>query len=139
MREVKQRRSDDIILRVTNNGLAMRDCNEHGTKGSTMLDQSILDDIIKRVVEVAQPEKIILFGSAARGDMNRHSDVDLLIIKEGADALELMGEIYMNLDGVGAAVDAVVVTPDDVERYKDSHAVIIKPALQEGRVVYEGT
>ena len=104
-----------------------------------MLDQQTLDDIIRRIVEVAQPEKIILFGSAARGDMNRHSDVDLLIIKEGADALELMGDIYMNLDGVGAAVDAVVVTPDDVERYKDSHAVIVKPALQEGRVVYEGT
>ena len=104
-----------------------------------ILDQQTLDDIIRRIVEVAQPEKIILFGSAARGDMNRHSDVDLLIIKEGADALELMGDIYMNLDGVGAAVDAVVVTPDDVERYKDSHAVIVKPALQEGRVVYEGT
>lgn len=104
-----------------------------------ILDQQTLDDIIRRIVEVAQPEKIILFGSAVRGDMNRHSDVDLLIIKEGADALELMGEIYMNLDGVGAAVDAVVVTPDDVERYKDSHAVIVKPALQEGRVVYEGT
>ncbi len=104
-----------------------------------ILDQQTLDDIIQRIVEVAQPEKIILFGSAARGDMNRHSDVDLLIIKEGADALELMGDIYMNLDGVGAAVDAVVVTPDDVERYKDSHAMIVKPALQEGRVVYEGT
>ena len=134
---LKQRRSNDIILRVTN-GLA-NGCNERETKGSAILDQSILDDVIQRIVEVAQPEKIILFGSAARGDMNRHSDVDLLIIKEGADALELMGEIYMNLDGVGAAVDAVVVTPDDVERYKDSHAVIIKPALQEGRVVYEGT
>ena len=56
-----------------------------------MLDQQTLDDIIRRIVEVAQPEKIILFGSAARGDMNRHSDVDLLIIKEGADPLELMG------------------------------------------------
>ncbi len=104
-----------------------------------MLDPQILDEIIRRIVEVAKPEKIILFGSAVRGEMNRHSDVDLLIIKEGADVLELMGEIYMQLDGAGAAVDAVVVTPDDVERYKDSHAVIIKPALQEGRVVYEGT
>ncbi|MDE3000129.1 MAG: nucleotidyltransferase domain-containing protein [Gemmatimonadota bacterium] len=103
------------------------------------IDQSTLDDIIQRIVEVAEPEKIILFGSAARGDMNRHSDVDLLIIKDGADALDLMGEIYMNLDGVGAAVDAVVVTSDDVERYKDSHAVIIKPALSEGRVVYESS
>ena len=105
----------------------------------TVLDQETLNDIVRRIVEVARPEKIILFGSAARGDMNRHSDVDLLIIKEGANALELMGDIYMNLDGVGAAVDAVVVTPDDVERYKGSHAVIVKPALQEGKVIYEGT
>ena len=102
-----------------------------------MIEQAILDDIIRRIVDVAQPEKIILFGSAARGDMRSNSDVDLLIIKEGADALELMGDIYMNLDGVGAAVDAIVVTPDDVERYKDTHALVIKPALQEGKVVYE--
>ena len=102
-----------------------------------MLEQAILDDIIRRIVEVAQPEKIILFGSAARGDMGSNSDVDVLIIKEGADALELMGDIYMNLDGVGAAIDAIVVTPNDVERYKDSHALVIKPALQEGKVVYE--
>ena len=104
-----------------------------------VLDPQILDEIIRRIVEVASPEKIILFGSAARGEMNRHSDVDLLIIKECASPLDLMGEIYMNLDGARAAVDAVVVTPEDVERYKSSHAVIIKPALQEGRVVYEGT
>ena len=69
--------------------------------------------------------------------MNRHSDVDLLIIKEGVDALDLMGQIYRNLRGVGAAVDAIVVSPRDVERYKDSHALVIKPALREGKVVYE--
>ena len=102
-----------------------------------MLDPTILDDIIRRIVEVAQPEKIILFGSAARGDMHRHSDVDLLVVKEGVDALDLMGQIYRNLRGVGAAVDAIVVSTRDVERYKDSHALVIKPALREGKVVYE--
>ena len=101
-----------------------------------MLDQSILDDIVRRIVEVAQPERIILFGSAARGDMNQHSDVDLLVIKEGAHRRHLTGRIYENLYGAGAPVDVVVVTPSDVERYKDSHALIIKPALQEGRVIY---
>ncbi len=102
-----------------------------------MIDQTILDNIIRRIVEVADPERIILFGSAARGEMNRHSDVDLLIVKEGEDPLDLMGQIYQNLHGVGAAVDAVVVTPQAIERYKDSHALIIKPALQEGKVIYE--
>ena len=102
-----------------------------------ILDQQTLDDIIRRIVEVAQPEKIILFGSAARGDMNRHSDVDLLVVKDGGDPWTVMGDIYGNLRGVGAAVDAIVVTPAQVERYKDSHALVIKPALHEGRIVYE--
>ena len=104
-----------------------------------MLDQVTLDNIIGRIVEVAEPEKIILFGSAAQDGMGPNSDVDLLVIKEGADALELMAKIYGRLHGVGAAVDAIVVSPEDVERFKDSHALIIKPALQEGRVVYEAS
>ena len=57
------------------------------------LDQETLDDIIRRIVEVAQPERIVLFGSAARGGMTRNSDVDLLIIKEGGDA-DLRARIY---------------------------------------------
>jgi hypothetical protein len=68
--------------------------------------------------------------------MGPNSDVDLLIIKKGADTLALMGQIYRNLHGAGAAVDAIVVTPEDVERFKDSHALVIKPALREGKIVY---
>ena len=102
-----------------------------------MFDQSTLDSIIARIVDVAKPEKIILFGSASRSCMDRHSDVDLLIIKEGADSLDLMARVYRRLHGVGAAVDAIVVSPEDVNRFKDSHALVIKPALQEGKVVYE--
>lgn len=123
------------MAKVDWTGLRM---HEHAMK-NTEVDQNTLDDIIRRIVEVAEPEKIILFGSAARGDMNRHSDVDLLIIKEGANRGSLAGRIYENMHGAGAAVDVVVVTPDDVERYKDSHALVIKPALREGRVVYESS
>lgn len=115
----------------------MCDRNEHEAKAGTMLDPAILDDVIRRIVEVAQPQQIILFGSAARGDMNRHSDVDLLIVKDGAHRRHLAGRIYENLYGVAVPVDVVVVTPADVERYRDSHALVIKPALREGRVVYE--
>ncbi|MDE0183927.1 MAG: nucleotidyltransferase domain-containing protein [Candidatus Poribacteria bacterium] len=53
------------------------------------LDQRTLDEIIRRVVEVAQPERIILFGSAVRSTMTPNSDVDLLIVKEGGDAKNL--------------------------------------------------
>ena len=96
-----------------------------------------LDDVIERIVDVAAPEKIILFGSAARGETGRNSDLDLLIVKDGADELDLMARIYKRLHGVGAAVDAMVVSSQDLERFKDSHALVIKPALREGTVVYE--
>ncbi len=101
------------------------------------LDQKVLDDIIRRVVEIAQPEQVILFGSAARGDMEPHSDVDLLVVKDGANRRSLSLRIRRNLYGVRAAVDVIVATPGDLERFKDSHGLIIKPALREGTVVYE--
>ena len=109
-----------------------------GADGAT-LDPRVLDDVIRRIVAVAQPERIVLFGSAARGEMGRHSDVDLLVVKRGAHRRNLAGRIYRDLYGVGAAVDVVVVTPEDVERYGNSHALVIKPALDEGRVVYESS
>ncbi len=95
-----------------------------------------LAEFIRRSVEVAHPEQIMLFSSAARGDMGPHSDVDLLVIKSGAHRLDLAGEIYMNLHGLGEAVDIIVVTPEDVERYRHTHAMVISPALREGRIVH---
>ena len=103
----------------------------------TAPDQRTLDEIVRRIVEVAQPERIILFGSGARGDLGPDSDLDLLIVTEAAHRRQLVGRIYASLHGVGAAVDVVVVTPGDVERYGDSHALVIKPALREGKVIYE--
>ncbi len=100
-------------------------------------DQATLDEVIRRVVEVAQPERIILFGSAARGEMGPHSDVDLLVVTGGVHRRAMAGRIYRRLVGVGTPVDVVVVTSEDVERYGESHALIVKPALREGSVVYE--
>lgn len=101
------------------------------------LDPNVLADIVRRVVAVAAPERIILFGSAARDEMGPHSDVDLLVVKGNVHRRRLAGDIYENLHGVGAPVDVVVVTPEDIARYGDSHALVIKPALREGRVVYD--
>lgn len=102
-----------------------------------MLDRKALGDVVQRIVKAARPSRIILFGSAARGAMGPNSDVDLLIVQDGADSLDVTARIYDELYGVGVAVDAVVVTPEDVERFGDSHPLVIKSALREGRVVYE--
>ena len=101
------------------------------------LDDATLEEIIRRIVAASQPEKVILFGSAARGEMGPHSDVDLLVIKQCDNNWDVMGDIYEELYGVEAAVDVIVVTPGEIERYQDTHALVIKPALREGRVVYD--
>ncbi len=101
------------------------------------VDPDVLADIVQRIVEVAEPERIVMFGSAARGRMGRNSDIDLLVIKSGANRLELARRIYANLHGAGEAVDVIVVTPRDVKRYKDNPAVVIAAALEEGKVIYD--
>ena len=101
------------------------------------ISQDVLDQIIQRVVAVAEPDKIILFGSAARGEMGPHSDVDLLVVKSGEfDYGRLVGDIYMNLHGVGQAVDIVLATPEQVDRYRDTYCLVIAPALQQGKEIY---
>ena len=101
------------------------------------VSQEVLDDIIRRIVGIARPDKIILFGSAVRGEMGPHSDVDLLVIKSGDyHPGRLTEAIYQNLHGAGAAVDVIVVTPEEVERYRDAFSLVIYPALREGKVVY---
>ncbi|HRU04548.1 MAG TPA: nucleotidyltransferase domain-containing protein [Candidatus Brocadiia bacterium] len=100
------------------------------------LQPHVLEDILQRIVALARPERIILFGSAARDDMGPNSDVDLLVVKTGANRLDLTGRIYAALRGVAEAVDIIVVTPEDIEKYRDNPVLVICPALREGREVY---
>ena len=102
-----------------------------------ILSEQILAEMIRRVVEVAHPQRLILFGSAARGDLGPHSDVDLLVVvDQPVHRRRLAQAIYRNLVRVGFAADIVVVTTQDLERYKDNRYTVIRPALEEGQVVY---
>jgi predicted nucleotidyltransferase len=100
-------------------------------------DPAALEEILRRIVKVAEPERVVMFGSAARGDMGPNSDIDLLVVKAGDyHRGRLTEDIYMSLFGIGRAVDVVVVTPEDVERYRDCHAAVIAPAVAEGRTIH---
>lgn len=102
-----------------------------------ILSEQVLAEMIRRVVEVAHPQRLILFGSAARGDMGPHSDADLLVVvDQPVHRRRLAQAIYRNLVGVGFAADIVVVTTQDLARYKDNRYTVIRSALEEGQVVY---
>lgn len=94
--------------------------------------------IVERIVAVAHPNRILLFGSAARGQTGADSDYDMLVIVGGtADVGELEGQVYCNLDGILAPVDVLVVTEDEVAKYGTRVGSIIGPALRDGITVYE--
>jgi predicted nucleotidyltransferase len=100
-------------------------------------DPAALATLVRRIVEVAHPDRIVLFGSAARGEMGPDSDLDVLVVKSGVEhRRRLAQDIYMNLSGVGVGVDIIVLTPEDIEAQKDSVGSIVGPALDEGRVIY---
>jgi len=102
-----------------------------------IVSDQILNEIKRRIVETAQPRRIILFGSAVRGEMGPNSDLDVLVVMpSGVHRRATARSIYRNLIGVGVAVDIIVVTEQDVERYKDNIGMVIKPALEQGRLIY---
>lgn len=102
-----------------------------------MYDNKVLEKIIKAILQVITPDKIILFGSRARGDAQEDSDYDLLVIKSGIDnRREIAQDIYVKLVEVNASVDVIVETQENIEKYRDTIGSIIKPALKDGIVVY---
>lgn len=103
----------------------------------TKLSPQLLQTIVDRVVAAANPNKIILFGSAQSGEMGPNSDIDILVIMPpGIHRRKTARSIYRNLIGVGFATDIIVVTEEDIEQHKDNIGFVIKPALEEGDVLY---
>jgi type I restriction enzyme S subunit len=100
------------------------------------VDEKLLKEIVKRIVEAVAPEKIILFGSAARGEMGPDSDLDLLIVKSDVHRLATAQMIEHSLTGITIPTDIVVATPKDIEVHKNTIGLIYRPALQEGKILY---
>ena len=97
-----------------------------------------LPEITERMVNASQPEKIILFGSHARGDYGPESDLDLLVVIRGVKHLRAEGtRLRGELRGLLVPVDIVVANPEQLERLGDVHGMVYRTALKEGKVVYE--
>jgi predicted nucleotidyltransferase len=97
-----------------------------------------IDRMAHRVVRRFHPERVILFGSHARGQATADSDVDLLVVLpvQGSKR-EKQIEIRMALDGLRVANDVLVSTPEEFAWRKDVVGTIEYPAAHGGRVLYE--
>ena len=98
----------------------------------------VADEITRRILATVQPQRVLLFGSGARGELSQDSDLDILVImREEVHRRQLAQKIYRNLRGLGTPVDIIVVTEADVKNYGDKPGMILRPALKEGQVLYD--
>jgi uncharacterized protein len=94
----------------------------------------------ERIVQDFDPVKIILFGSHARGEAGPESDIDLLVVlPEVANKRQAAVAIRRALAGLPVTKDIVVTTPEEIARRGDLVGTVLRPALREGKVLYEGS
>ncbi len=100
-----------------------------------MFDETLIGEAARRLVEAAPPRtRVILFGSHARGNAGKHSDLDFLVIEpEIEDATEEAIRLRRALRGLRVAADIVVVSEDEAEDWREVHGSVIHAALAEGR------
>lgn len=107
---------------------------------SDTVSRGVLDELIRRVLQVVQPRRLVLFGSAARGETGPNSDLDILVIMpEGTHRRRTAQTIYRSLSGLGVTKDIIVVTEKDVREHGDNPSLVLFPALQEGVELYHAT
>lgn len=106
-------------------------------KAMKTLTPEMIEEIVRRVTTAVHPLRVVLFGSAARGEMGPRSDIDLLIVvPDGTHRRDASRKAFIALSGLGIAKDVIVVTESDVKQFGKNPSLVIKPALEEGREVY---
>src|SRR4030066_1392624 len=101
-------------------------------------DGDLLKKVVDRILTVAKPERIILFGSAAKGLTTRDSDLDLLVIERDFQSQrEESTRLRQALGDLGIPVDVFAMTPERFEETKGVIGGLAYPANKYGRVIYE--
>lgn len=101
-------------------------------------DESVLQEMVRRLVEAIDPDRIILFGSRARWDARVDSDVDLLVIKDSSELPHKRSiPAYRALGRIPAPTDILWRTHEEVEEWAGVRNYMTTRAIREGRVLYE--
>jgi predicted nucleotidyltransferase len=105
-----------------------------------MITEEIIQEAAKRLVERFRPDRIILFGSYARGTADDYSDVDFMVITEAAKRAnrhKMMAQMDGALRGLRIAKDIIVLTPAEFEEDKEIPGTTARYVSKEGRLLYE--
>src|ERR1017187_2689300 len=103
------------------------------------IDDALTREIVRRILTAAAPDRVILFGSAATGEMTADSDIDLLVIEPTAENTRSESvRIRRALGDIGYPVDVIVMATERFEETKGVIGGVAYPAHKYGRVLYEG-
>lgn len=103
-----------------------------------MTADAAIQTMVDRIVQRFHPLRVILFGSHARGSAVPESDVDLLVVlSEVVDKRRTTVEIRRALGDLPVSKDIIVTTPDEIARRGNLVGSVLRPALRDGKVVYE--
>ena len=101
-------------------------------------EAQILREVVRRIVELVHPEKVILFGSRARGEGGTRSDLDILGVAESDEPRYRRSvPIYGALSDILVPMDIIVYTPGEVDEWSDVPQAFVTTAVREGTVLYE--
>jgi predicted nucleotidyltransferase len=102
------------------------------------LNDKIVSQVVERILKVVEPERIILFGSAASSTMTRDSDIDLLVIERGfGSEREESSRLRKALSDMDIPVDVFAMTSERFEETKEVIGGLAYPANKYGKVIYE--
>ena len=100
-------------------------------------DPKVVDRLVQTIVTSVRPLRIMLFGSAARGEMGPDSDLDVLVVMpQGTQRRKTAQRLYRQMSGMGISFDIVVATPEDLELHRSNPGLIYGAFLREGTEVY---
>jgi predicted nucleotidyltransferase len=102
------------------------------------INEALVNEIIKRILAVAEARRIILFGSAVAGDMSKDSDIDLLVLESApGNTRQESVRIRQAMRGLGYPFDIIVMAAERFEESKNVVGGIAYPANKYGKVIYE--
>ena len=113
-------------------------CLSDAMKPSTPIEDSVLTEIVRRLVDSFHPDRVYLFGSRARGDANNDSDYDILLVLPRLEdrRYRLSQRAYALLRGIPAAVDVLVWSKEDFDSRLDTPASLPATVEREGRLLH---
>ena len=115
---------------------------DQNPRGAGPVTDELIAEMVETLVNEADPEQIILFGSRGRGQARDNSDIDLIVVEAepfgpGRDRVKEMARLYRALGGFTVPTDILVYSTAEVEYWRDSLNHVLARALRDGKVVYE--